>query len=57
MAGLPKKTGNFAAPNRFSNISKSQSSPDHDEFADPIDDESSDEDIQDEINVSVDAFA
>ena len=57
MAGLPKKTGNFAAPNRFSNISKSQSSPDHDEFADPIDDESSDEDIQDEINVSGDAFA
>ena len=61
MAALPKKTSNFAAPNRFSNISagrsKSQSSPDQDDFADPLDDESFDEDIQDDINNSGDAFA
>ena len=38
--------------------SKSQSSPDHDEFADPLDeDDSYEEDIQDEINNSGDAFA
>jgi hypothetical protein len=60
---MPKKANNFAAPNRFSNMSgpsnsKSQSSPDHDEFADPLDeDDSYEEDIQDEINNSGDAFA
>ena len=57
---MPKKPTTYAAPNRFSNISgpsKSQSSPDPDEFADPLDDESYDEDIQDEINNSGDAFA